>query len=315
MNVALVTSIPAALLVIVQYMSPVSAAINKGLTDDVEGRFTVIADLVRPYGVFTFVTGQAVYAAFMLALIFIAFDRQRAWGINKNLLWLATLATVAMGTLSGSRTFFLSAGIIAGSVLMGGVAAGRGAALWRQVLVLGGAFALFAGSLTVVFPTALAAILQRQADAVASEGSTAGRAASLFSPTSNLGPPPSILGEGIGVGSNAGAFLLTGNREFLLAENEIPRVIQETGVIGGTVTLIFRVILILWIANCGVQAARRTESLSSFALLGVAAAYMFAGQVSAQNQLVSFAWLIVGLAASLTRPSVLESGDPQSQHS
>jgi hypothetical protein len=122
-------SVPIAVLVVVQFFSPPGAYINKGISDDVDARvFLVSADIVRTYGPFTFVSGQSSFTALMLAVLIAGFDRHRQWGVPVKLLIMALLAVIVMASLSGSRTTFMFAGIIARSAMISNL---TGTPHWR----------------------------------------------------------------------------------------------------------------------------------------------------------------------------------------
>jgi hypothetical protein len=300
-------SVPIALLVIVQFFSPAGAWINRGIDADA-AVFTVAGGIVRPYGPFTFAIAQVSYTLLVLALLIAGWDRARAWNISQRTLAMGLSAVFVMGALSGARGFFVGAGLIVIAYIGGGLVArniGRG--LLRAGAGILGILA-FLTVLIVIFPTSFEAISQRQQTAVASEGSTIDRALSLINPIPRTGPTPTLLGEGLGVGSNAGGFAAAGTRGFALSETEAPRVIQEAGILLGVGFLLYRVTLIISIAIGALRSARVQDSGAGFAMLGFAAPLLLTSQISGQSQLVSIAWFFSGITLSIITLSQPRSG-------
>src|SRR5690606_26889960 len=138
-------AIPVGLLVIAQFHSPVGSPLNKGLDDAIAGRCTVTAGVVRPYGPFTFALGQATYAAFSLAVLPIATVARSLGPRSRMFLFAAGAMVMAMGALSGSRSYFVPAAIIAGCMLAATLLRGMRTGRYRaflSALVLIGAFLL-----------------------------------------------------------------------------------------------------------------------------------------------------------------------------
>lgn len=304
-------SVPIAILVTVQFFSPPEAAINKGVGDDPNARvFQVVAGIVRPYGPFTFVLGQSTFSALLLAIVVAGFDRSRAWQIPRQLLLTGLAAVIVMGVLSGSRTFFLSAFMIAACYLLGGLASRRiDAALRRAAATMVGAIG-FVVVLIFVFPSSFEAITQRQEDAVASEGATEGRIAAMLSPIPVTGPGLTVFGEGLGIGSNAGGAYATGTTGFQLSEFEMPRLFQECGILLGSLLLGVRILLVLIGVGRSLGNARRYSASGGFALVGFVAPTVLLVSMSGQNQAIAIAWLGIGLMLAMTRPSVQQDVIP-----
>lgn len=293
-------AVPSALLVIVQFFSPASSGINRGIDADA-AVFTVANGIVRPYGPFTFTAAQTAFAGFLTAVLVAAWDQAPRWNMSRRTLAIGLAAVFVMGALSGSRGFFLGAALIILTYVAGGLLSRDvNAAVTRAAGGVIGVLA-FLAVLVFVFPSSFAAIQQRQANAVASEGSTLVRAFGILNPFAFGGAEPSILGEGLGVGSNAGAFASAGRRVFTLGEDELPRVILEAGIPLGAGFLLFRLSLVISLAFLAYRALAITDSGGGFALLGFAAPLLLAAQITGQSQFVSFAWLFAGLALSFNR--------------
>ena len=73
-----------------------------------------------------------------------------------------------------------------------------------------------------------------------------------------------IFGYGLGMGTNAAAGLLTGDRGFLLAENEWDRVILESGLLLGLAYIVLRVAITLHATKVALIQLRYGDTLSVF---------------------------------------------------
>jgi hypothetical protein len=87
--------------------------------------------------------------------------------------------------------------------------------------------------------------------------------------------PPA--GYGVGLGTNAGAYLTTGDLDFLLAENEFERVILEVGPIIGVAYILFRFAIAGAIGAVVVRAFRRRNP-RPWCLFSVSAVTVLIGQ-------------------------------------
>jgi hypothetical protein len=109
----------------------------------------------------------------------------------------------------------------------------------------------------------------------------------------------SIVGEGLGSGTNVGAKLLTGEVEFLLAEDEWERVVLESGPVFGIAYLMLRVWIVVWLAWLAWRAARAGHFLPML-LLGSAAWPLVNGQFG-QATTLGFAVFLGGLTVASMR--------------
>jgi hypothetical protein len=72
-----------------------------------------------------------------------------------------------------------------------------------------------------------------------------------------------VIGKGLGLGTNVGARLAVGERDFLLAEEEWPRILLEMGAPLGLAFIVWRVMLTLDIGLRAVAAWARRDVLPS----------------------------------------------------
>jgi hypothetical protein len=70
------------------------------------------------------------------------------------------------------------------------------------------------------------------------------------------------LGKGLGMGTGAGSTMMTGASQFLLAENEWPRVVLESGPFLGFSFLAYRVWIAAKMALAAAAGARRQHLLA-----------------------------------------------------
>jgi hypothetical protein len=83
---------------------------------------------------------------------------------------------------------------------------------------------------------------------------------SLWGPLAGMGDAH-LFGDGLGIGTNAGAGLLTGDRAFLGAEDEWGRLFFESGPIFGSLLVIMRLALTVTLFKCAFDALRRDNML------------------------------------------------------
>ena len=237
------------LLVAVQFYSPQSAFVNRGIGGDLEGSgFGGTAEFFRVPGTFSFTNGLAFFYGLTAAYIFYFWIVKILNKSFKMLLILSTIALMAAIPLSISRTVlfqilvtFIFMLIISGSNI-------------RMLPKIGIAVLAIGLMFTVMkdisfFKTASNAFTERFKSANEAEGGMEGVFVDRFlggmygSLTDESFP---FWGMGIGMGTNAGAKILTGNNEvFLIAEGEWGRVIGEMGVLLGFVVISVRIGLIL----------------------------------------------------------------------
>lgn len=293
-------SIPIGLLVFVQFFSPVSSPINKGLDDIIQGRFLVAAGVVRPYGPFTFTQAQTYFSLMCVAALFAAFERRAREPISLTLLLASSAATAVMGALSGSRTFFVSTAALGVFYALPGLISqkpGKGAMRLAAVSLAG---IIFLAMLITVFPKAYSTILERQSNASRVEGSIFDRSATLFTtvgPAIDLAPP---LGYGIGAGSNlaTGARGITG--AWTLGEYDWPRMINELGPVIGLLVIGIRVAITGWVVLRCLSASMVSGDAAAMPMCGLATILLVSGQIVGQNQALSFCWFTAGLALALS---------------
>lgn len=236
-------ALPMVVLIGLQFFSPQSAWVNRGIGGDMAGAgFSGANGYFRPPGTFSFTTGNVLFFSFIASWVFYFWSSKEK--INRYLLIASTLALLASISFSISRTLFFSIGV---TLLFTLVAVSRkpeylGRILGAMVVV---AMLLFVLSQIEFFQTGTEAFTSRFEVASRVEG---GVSESLFHRffgymigavvDSNDIP---FFGHGIGMGTNVGSRLLTGGtNSFLIAEGEWSRVVGERGFVLGILTLLIR---------------------------------------------------------------------------
>lgn len=239
------------LLVAIQFFSPQSSFVNRGIGGDLEGSgFGGAAGFFRVPGTFSFTNGLAFFYGLAAAFIFYFWIVKIPNKSFKILLIVSTIALMAAIPLSVSRTVlfqilvtFIFMLIISGSNI--------------RILPKIGIVVLAIGLMFTImkdipfFKTASSAFSERYTSANKAEGGMEGVVVDRF-----LGGMYGAIkdesfpfwGMGLGMGTNVGAKILTGKRGdgvFLISEGEWGRVIGEMGVILGFTLITLRLSLII----------------------------------------------------------------------
>ncbi|MGY2134550.1 hypothetical protein ACW9KT_20145 [Hymenobacter sp. HD11105] len=299
-------AIPMAVLIAIQFYSPQSAWVNRGVGGDSAGAgFSGALGFFRPPGTFSFTNGNAAFFSYLAPFILYFWLDRKA--INNLLLLGATVALLLAIPLSISRTLLFQVGL---SIVFLAVAASRKPEYIGQVVMafIGGFIALLILSQTDLFGTASEAFTSRFESANESEGGLEGVFLDRFlggllrSLTGSADLP--FFGYGSGMGTNVGSMLLTGKTSFLIAEDEWGRIVGELGPLLGVLVVLLRLGLVTKIAFASYRNLSHGNLLPwmllSFGLLNIAQ-----GQWSQPTSL-GFSTLIGGLlVASLRIPNRL----------
>lgn len=303
MRNTLIVSVPVAGLVALQFYSPADSWINKGTDATGSKVFEVVAGIVRPYGTFTFVTGQSLFVGSLVALLLTNLLSESAARFIQGLPMLCAAAACAvMLMLGGSRTAFAISGLLMGFALLSVLLAGEGRVRLRALLIPIALVAVFAASFPVIFPKAFDAIRERQEVAVTAEGPTQDRALHSVTETLDFIDGSPLLGYGIGVGTAGGAALATGMRMFTLSENELPRIIQEVGPIFGAIYVALRFVLAAYLLWLGVRSARVFNDPGVLCIGAFTIILLISGQVTYEGTVNGFTWIFAGLCLARSKP-------------
>lgn len=288
-------SIPMAVLIALQFYSPQSALVNRGVGGSLAGAgFSGAMGYFRPTGTFSFTNGTTLF--FSMAASFIFYFWLKPGTMNRIILIGATLGLISAIPLSISRGLTFSVAVILFFVL---IIASRNPRFLGQ-LIVGGLAALIGLTFlseTNYFSTATDVLFNRFEAASRVEGGIEGTILERYlgglweAVATSLDMP--FFGQGIGMGTNAGSALLSGGRTFLISEGEWGRLIGEMGALMGLTVIGIR-LLISW--KLFVESFRSMQAgeilpwmLLSFALL------VFPQGQWAQPTTLGFSTLIVGL--------------------
>lgn len=301
----LLVSIPMAMLVAMQFYSPQSAWVNRGIGGDMAGAgFSGANGFFRPPATFSFITGTVSF--FTTAASFIIYFLLNRKGVNSLMVYAATAALIIVIPLSISRSLFFGVAI---TLVFMAIAISRksqylGKMIFGAMIVV---VALAFLSSASFFQTGTAAFTSRFETANEQEGGVQGVVIDRFLggmwgalATSSEQP---FFGLGQGLGTNAGITLQTGKRSFAISEGEWGRVIGELGPFMGIMVIFFRLKLSASIAIASYKKLSR-GNLLPWMLLSIVLINIPQGQW-AQPTSLGFSVLVCGLAiASLKGPVV-----------
>jgi hypothetical protein len=267
-------AVPMAVLVALQFYSPQSALVNRGVGGDMEGGGFNGGALgyFRPPGTFSFTTGLTQFYSFVAPFIFYFWLYPK--GVPRLLLIAATASLFAVVPMSISRGLLFQVAISAIFMFIATIRQPR--YLGHMVLAACGVVLVVAAlSQTAFFQTAIQVFTLRFDNASTTEGGLQGTLVdrylgSLLAPFQQ-GVKQPFFGYGLGMGTNVGSMLLTGSSDFLIAEGEWGRLVGEMGLVLGTAAVIVRLSFCMKVGlACYVKLARNDFlpwMLLSFGLL------------------------------------------------
>jgi hypothetical protein len=262
-KVTLFLAIPMALLIFLQFYSPQSAWVNRGVGGDSAGSgFSGAMGYFRPSGTFSFTNGNTSFFSFAACFVFYFWLNPQ--GIKKYILIGATFALLLAIPLSISRSLFFQVAIC----MIFAIAASLSKPEFLKKIIpafLGGAVILVILSQISAFQTAISAFTQRFELANENEGGVEGVLVDRFlggmvRALSETSDQP-FFGYGLGMGSNVGSMLLTGEKKFLLPEGEWGRIIGELGPLMGLLVIFIRIGLGIQVAIASYKGMRQGNLL------------------------------------------------------
>lgn len=230
-NVLLWMVLPMAILILLQFSSPQSAWVNRGVGGALEGSgFSGAMGYFRPSATFSFTNGTSLF--FGLAGAYILYFWLASREVNKFILLCSTIGLLISIPLSISRSLFFGVGL---SVIFALLTISRNPKyVGKMILAVVG----IAGILAVLserpfFQTALEVFLVRFESASSVEGGLEGvlldrYLGGMLGALSQSDSFP-FFGYGMGLGTNAGSMLLKGEVLYLISEGEWGRLIGEMG--------------------------------------------------------------------------------------
>ncbi|MGA0556488.1 hypothetical protein ACO2Q8_07550 [Larkinella sp. VNQ87] len=296
-------AIPMTVLLALQFYSPQSAWVNRGVGGDESGSgFSGALGYFRPSATFSFTNGTSMFYGFLGAYIvyfWVSFKQ-----VNRLLLLASTVSLLMAIPLSISRGLFFQIGV---SVLFACLAMVNKPKSLVRIVVAAGVItvALYFLQNLSYFQTATEAFLSRFEVANKVEGGVEGVLLDRYlgglveALSSSVDQP--FFGYGMGMGTNVGSMLLTGGTTFLISEGEWGRLIGEMGPLFGLLVIFIRLIFCAKITLAAVQRLQSGEVLP-WMLLSFGLLIIPQGQW-AQPTSLGFSTLIGGLMiASFRQP-------------
>ncbi len=297
-------AVPMVILIGFQFYSPQSAWINRGVGGNMEGSgFQGALGYFRPSGTFSFTSGNALF--FNLLTPFVLYFWLVPNKINIFILIGATIALLAAIPLSISRGLFFSIGV---SVIFALAVVLRNPRYIGKLLVIG------AAGLTIIlilgnyefFQTATFAFTARFETANKTEGGVEGVLLGRYlgglieAVTGGASGNTPFFGHGLGMGTNVGSMLLTGEAKFLIAEGEWGRVIGEMGFLFGFAVILIRLGFCFKLATASYMMIAK-KNILPWLLLSFALLVIPQGQW-AQPTILGFSTLAGGLVIASLKP-------------
>jgi len=302
MQTILVIMVCMAPLVVLQYLQPPEAFINKQVSDAEDDLiFTVIFGVVRTTGTFSFTLGFSTFLALVTPFA-LAYFTAKATGPKDKYWKVLTVGAMLMGTMvSGSRTAFVNFFVAIACYLVYLFFITRVRLRFRTyVSILAGTALLVV--LAAVFSSALDAIEERAEGATESEDVFL-RIAEMFVGTPHLHENFDIIGNGIGFGANFAGVVLTGERAFLNGETELERTLFSGGLLG-----LFFVAIKMLVAGWGGYRSigiARNGSVLPLMLWVASAIGLLTWSLTGQLTANAMGFIVAGLAlASMRFPNV-----------
>jgi hypothetical protein len=305
---------PMTVLIALQFFSPQSAWVNRGVGGSLEGAgFSGAMGFLRPPATFSFTNGTTSF--YSLAACFIFYFWLNPTGMNRLILISATACLIAAIPLSISRGLLFS---ITVSLIFAAMAVSRKSRHASRFILAGIIIfvALLAFNQTEFFKTATGAFMERFEIANGMEGGLEGvlldrYLGGLIGALSEAADHP-FFGYGLGMGTNVGSMLLTGETSYLISEGEWGRLIGELGPVMGLGIIFIRLALSFELMRVSYQRLVKGDLLPwllvSFGLLNIPQ-----GQW-AQPTALGFCILIGGLIFSSMKSVRRGIPKPDPQH-
>ncbi len=295
-RILLWATVPMAILISLQFSSPQSAWVNRGVGGDLAGAgFSGAMGYMRPPGTFSFTNGTTQFFS-LVGVFVIYFWMVHHEKINRLLLLAATGALLVAIPLSISRGLLFQ--VLLTGVFAGLFVARRPQFLGRIVLAGVGIVGMFiVVSKLGIFGTATEVFTARLDMANKAEGGLEGvlldrYLGGLLNALLSSEQQP-IFGHGLGMGTNVGSQMLTGSRQFLIDEGEWGRLVGEMGALLGVLIILIRLGISLELALQAYQRLR-VGDLLPWLLLSYVLTLLPQGQWSQPTSL-GFCTFVTGL--------------------
>lgn len=297
-------TIPMTVLMAMQFYSPQSAWVNRGVGgDEAGGGFSGALGYFRPPGTFSFINGLIAFYGLVAAYVFYFWLDSKS-KIQTWLLYIATTCLLMAIPLSISRSLL---GEVVVSAVFAIAMISRKPKLLVQLLLATLGLILVVGILSgmPIFQKSTEVFMHRFESANNAEGGAEGVLIDRFlggmygAITEGENLP--FWGYGLGMGTNAGARLMSSSKEFLISEGEWGRVVGEMGLLLGLLVILTRVVLAVRLFSQAFRVLKKGNFLP-WMLLSFSFLNLIQGQW-AQPTALGFAILSTGLTmAALKTP-------------
>lgn len=243
-KVTLCIGIPMAILISMQFYSPQSAWVNRGVAGDMAGAgFDGSGDFKRPPGTFSFINGTSLFFGWLAPFVLYFW-----FNIKKVNIWLLIGASGALLlAIPFSISRFLSFEVTATFAFAILASLRKPENIGKVLLaIVTGIVCVYFLSQTTFFTTATGAFTDRFTTANESQGGLVDGVfgklvlGALYDAVNDSVNQP-FWGYGVGMGTNVGSQLLSGERQFLISEGEWGRIIGEMGALMGLIVIALRV--------------------------------------------------------------------------
>lgn len=293
----LLLAIPMAILMVVQFRSSPDALINCGVSGSIGTQIRGAMGKIRPPGFFTFITGAAQFLAF--ATVFIIYGLWKKHTYFWAILVAAGLSITVSAVVSTSRLALGAVGTV--FVMVGVVVLYDRKSISRLlgILIPIGLILVVATNLDIfhegrqVFEIRLQETGDKGGGMLGTATNWTTRAFGDLSGGIIAIQEAPFFGAGLGVGTNVGARVLSGQFGYLLAEGEWARVVLELGPLLAIPYLIIRILICAALFRTSAQSARDGNALPML-IFGSCALLLVVGQFS-QTSTLGFAVLQAGL--------------------
>ncbi|MEI7957586.1 MAG: hypothetical protein WCI40_00640 [Verrucomicrobiota bacterium] len=255
----LITAIPMALLVMIQFKAGPTAWVNTGVGGGEGGQLDVGFGKIRPPGTFSFTNGLSNYISLVMGCVLYAVLDKKYY--PRWMLFLAAPSVILMVVVSGSRATVSACAICVAFLALICI---------RRPSYIGGSFKFVILALPGLWLVTCLPVFQEGMMVHTSRFGESGggvqhgiieRALADYLDGFRAVPDTPLFGFGLGIGTNAGAGMLSGGRGFLLAEGEWSRVVKETGPVLGLGFLFLRVAIAFYLGLIAMAAFGRMQPL------------------------------------------------------
>jgi len=283
----ILTIIPLAILSIIQHLLPVDHFLNSLPKDGYI--FQVVPGIVRTTSTFSHVYGYTQYIMFVCPLVYILIINIKTFNISKKISILVIfLFFVAIAT-SGSRGSILYSIIMLLPLLVTRI----NLRIQKTNIFLNFIGIVFIGlAIWYFFPMAIEATSQRFAVAGQNEDTT-NRMIRTFFGSAETWDNLTLIGNGIGLGSNSARVILGLDGVFTLGEFESDRVINEGGVLG--IFFILIKFITVYFLILSYKKLKREQEPYAFLYWSYLLIHIFSSQITGQITSHAFTYLALGI--------------------